>query len=436
MKKILACIISVLFIFNVASAKGFFSNRIFELRMDVPVNISNNVFSMNDILVKDLVIDLRKIADTVPKTGLTAIMEVNPSIATNLNILGVGVGAKVGLNGFMKLNLSKGLFDFFGYGYKVGDTLDISLSPVVDLFAYAEVPVSFKVLRFKVGVTPSVFMPVATLNDCKAGATFKNDADGNFAVNVDADINVYTSAIYDAMSGQASMDSISFGDYLGFDLAGYFEMPFFFEDLDLRVDARIPIVPGKLDRKINVKYNMEIKQNLMEMANPPAEPEKKPEDGKEPKPGDNNKPGETGKPSESGKPDEPAPAEPEMGQSIPLENPFYINRPMKINAYAVYNPIGFLTLVGGGGCGIRHPFGEGFYMYPEYYFSATVSLFDILKATASTEYTDEMFKHQLTGVFNLRFFELDLGVSLQSGNFVQSFNMAGFGAKIGVVLGF
>lgn len=424
MKKILALIISVLFIGNVASAKGFFSNKIFELRMDVPVNMSNNVFSMNDILVKDLVIDLRKIADTVPETGFTAIMEMNPSISTNLNIFGVGVGAKVGVNGFMKLNISKDLFDFFGYGYSVGDTLDVYLNPVVDLFAYAEVPVSFKISRFKIGVTPSLFMPVATLNNCKAGASFFNDADGNIKAKVDADINIYTSAIYDAMSGQGTMDSINFGDYIGFDLAGSFEMPFLMEDLNLRVNARIPIVPGKLDRNINVKYTYGFEENLIGMVLPPEE-----DANAEQKPADK-------KPAEAEKPAEPAPAEPEIGKSVPLADPFYINRPMKINAYAIYNPIGFLTLVGGGGCGIRHPFGEEFYVYPEYYFAATVSLLDILKATVSTEYTDEMFKHELTGIVNLRVFELDLGVSLQSGNFAQSFNMAGFGAKIGVALGF
>ena len=228
--------------------------------------------------------------------------------------------------------------------------------------------------------------------------------------------------------GTATIDTINFGDYVGFDLGASMEMPFMMEDLNLRIDARIPIYPGKLDKKgtINYKYDFETKISDMIM------PQEKPADTSTTTPDPTPAPA----PADPATPEGDS-AKPDFTPNITnLVDPYVINRPLKLNAYAVYEPMRFLILVGGGGVGIRRPFTDSFYAYPEYYFSATVSLLDILKATASTEYTDEMFKHQLTGVFNLRLFELDLGVSLQSGDFAESFQLAGLGANVAVTIGF
>ena len=333
MKRVISLIVTALLAVNVVCAKGFFSNRIFELKVDVPVNVSNNDFSLNDVLVKDLVIDLKKIADDMPKSGFNLIMETSPSVAANLNIFGISVGTKVGANAFVKLNLEKDLFDFLGYGYKPGDNLNIAANPVADIFAFAEVPVGFKVKSFKLSVTPSLFLPIASVDDCNIGVTAYNLADGTVGAKLNADINFYTSALYDVAMGNATIDSISFGDYVGFDLGASMEMPFLTEDLDLRIDARIPLYPGKLDKKgtINYKYDFETKiSDFVMPEETPAEP-----NPAEPKPAE---------------PAKPEPAEPDFTPKITnLVDPYVINRPLKLNAYAVYQPIGFFTLVGGGG---------------------------------------------------------------------------------------
>lgn len=412
MKRVFSILLTSFILINSIFAKGFFDERYFEIRADVPIDISNNAFSLNEILVKDLVIDLKKISDEMPKSGFTTIVNLNPSISTNLNIAGFSAGTRVGLNGYLKINLSKDIFEFLGYGYKGGDELNVELKPVVDLFAFAEVPVSFKISKYKFKVMPSVFLPIATVDNCTAKVSLTNDDDGNVSAQMVADLNLYTSPLFDILNGTEDVSEINIQDSMGFDLGASFEMPLI-EDLNLRIDGRIPLMPGRLYNSVNMKYSYDFSTNLMETIMPGEL-------------NDGTSSGETkNELSDSGSP-----------EGKKLEEPYYIHRPLKLNGYVIYNPVSFVTLVAGGGLGIRHPFGDGFYCYPEYYASVSVSLAKILKATVSTEYTDQLFRHQLMGTVNLRVFELNTGISLQSGSFLQSFNAAGFGAKIGVALGF
>ena len=118
---------------------------------------------------------------------------------------------------------------------------------------------------------------------------------------------------------------------------------------------------------------------------------------------------------------------------------YKINRPFKINASAAIQPLGsLLNLKGLFGFAVKNPFsdveGEAL-VYPEYYLGATVSLFDIIKTSISSEYTDQIFKQQLVFVANVRFIELDTGVSFQSSNFESSFRAAGFGAFVTFIMG-
>ena len=43
-----------------------------------------------------------------------------------------------------------------------------------------------------------------------------------------------------------------------------------------------------------------------------------------------------------------------------------------------------LKLCAGGGMGVFHPFLTDSFVYPEYYFSAGINMFDIIKASIST----------------------------------------------------
>lgn len=418
MKKLKCLLLSLLLVGNFAFAKNFFNGRFFEVRADLPFGISNNVFALNDIMVKDLVIDFSKINDTVPdKTGLTTIIRLEPNVSTKLRIAGLSVGVNAGVDFYAKIGISKGLFEFLGNGYQLGDTFDISLvDPIVDVFAYIDAPVSLEVGKFVFGVTPSTFLPVIAMKDSETSATVVNDADGNIVVELKNNMNFYSTPVigkqFAAMLGKDSgkkdgnEDSLSFNNmakYLGFDIGASVGYKFN-KRFDIRANLRLPIVPAKLDTNLNIKNSYKMEGNIMDM-------------------------GLNGiKPTQT-------PFASETSVST-LSTPVKINRPLKFNAYADYKFLGFLDFTAGGGFGIRRPGGKEFYAYPEYYLAAGINFIDMLKLSLSTEYTDQLFIHALNGVVNLRVVEVDLGVSLEASSFAKSFTGAGLGGYIGLAIGF
>ena len=110
---------------------------------------------------------------------------------------------------------------------------------------------------------------------------------------------------------------------------------------------------------------------------------------------------------------------------------------MKFNLALRYNPFGnFLTFNALGGVGIYHPFMDDMQIYPEYFFAAKVSLIGLLSAQISTEYFDKCFSHRFLASINLRFVQLDAGVSVSSTNFLKAFQGTGLGAFVSVAVGF
>ena len=124
-------------------------------------------------------------------------------------------------------------------------------------------------------------------------------------------------------------------------------------------------------------------------------------------------------------------------QSYELEEKKYVNRPLKAKAYATYTPtLGLVEFCGGAGFGIYHPFNDDAFFYPEYYLSAGINCFDFFKAKLSTEYTDQIFKHQAAVDVNVRLVEIECGVSFQSTDFLKSMNVTGIGAYVVTSIGF
>ena len=56
--------------------------------------------------------------------------------------------------------------------------------------------------------------------------------------------------------------------------------------------------------------------------------------------------------------------------------------------------------------------------------------------TLSTEYTNQVFIHQFGLDVNIRFVEIDTGISVQSADFARSFTGSGFGAYVYLTMGF
>lgn len=423
MKRIVSLLLSIMLVANVAFARNFFEGRFFEVKANVPFGLSNDVFNLDELMVKDLVIDLAKINSEVPKDGLSTIIRMNPNVSTKLRIAGFSLGAKVGVDVYAKLGIGRGLFDLLGGGYNVGDTIDIAIvNPVVDTFAYVDAPIGLEFKKLFIGITPSAFLPVVIMKDSSTHGTVLNNSNGDIRVNLKNDMNFYTNSILgnaikpmvDSIANPAlknngaagnPFDGVTFGSaskYLGFDITANVKYNFS-KRSDLRVNARFPILPAKMDSLLNVKNSYEMSGNVMDMA--------------------------TGKmPSQD-------PFVNDM-HVITLDDVIKINRPLKLDAYFDYSLLGFLDFTAGGGFGIRRVGSKDQCFYPEYYASVGVNLFKMLKASISTEYTDQIFMHSLNAVVNLRFVEIDAGVSLESDDFKKSFKGAGVGAYVSAVIGF
>jgi hypothetical protein len=406
MKKIFALIISITVICSALSARNFFSGRFFEIKVGTGLGLSNNLIAGNDIFQKDLVIDLKKLADECPDGGMNLIANATPGVEVNLNISKLHIGLSAGAELYGKFNIGKDLFDFAGYGNKVGETIDLSFTAETDMFSYSQLDVGWDVKKFKLHVKPAVFVPILSTRGNGGTVSVTNGADGSIHAAVDVNTDVYSpidlehaqSYFNQITSSGNILNSPLFAGY-GFDLGAYLALPFS-KSLSLDFDVRIPLAPGHIYKKSTITSHYSYDAKFSEIS---------------------------------------------KGESV-QENPTFsgyqdadltIHRPLKFNVYLDKNLLGTLfNAHAGGGFGIRHPFADDAQFYPEYYVGLTFSLIDLFKLGVSSQYKDQVFIHQLGTTFSLRFVQIDLGVSTQSSNFKKSFEGAGVGAYAYMTVGF
>ena len=379
-------------------SKNFLSERFFEIQIGVPADFSNNAISLDDIFKKELTLDLAKIANEMPSEGLNLIVDTKPYVAINLNIAFIHLGMSAGVDVYEKMGISKDFFDFLGKGNEVGETLTFDFNNYTDLFAFCEADVGIDFSNFSIHVTPSLFVPIFSSSGSVAKVTFLNDEEGNINLNMNTNFSVYSN--FDMYDENFLSDLFSNGN--GFDVGVSASLPFG-RKLVFSGKARIPIVPGSYQYKYSSYYEATTTMNLLDSSLNSSETNGNIKD---------------------------------FSKEV-LEEKIYINRPMKFNLYADYLLVGnVLKLRAGGGMGVFRPFLTDSFTYPEYYFSAGINLFDFIKASISTEYTNQIFKHQIALGINVRLIELDCGVSLQSTDFMKSFSNNGFGAYAIVSIGF
>ena len=406
MKKIFALIISITVICSALSARNFFSGRFFEIKAGTEIGLSNNLVTGNDIFKKDLVIDLRKLADDCPEGGMNLFANVAPEVQVNFSISKFYLGLSAGTEMYGKFSVGKELFDFAGYGNKLGDTLDLSFTAETDVFAYSQIDVGWNVRKFKLHVKPAVFVPVLSTRGNGGTVTVTNGLDGSIHAALDVNTDIYSpidlehaqSYFQQITSGGNILTSPLFAGY-GFDLGAYLALPFS-QSLSLDFDVRIPLTPGHIYKKSTVTSHYSYDAEFSNFSNGKATQEN---------------------PTFTGYQDAD----------------FTIHRPLKFNVYLDKNLLGTLfNARAGGGFGIRHPFAEDAQFYPEYYVGLTLSLIDLFKLGVSTQYKDQVFIHQLGTTISIRFVQIDLGVSTQSSNFKKSMEVGGLGAYAYMTVGF
>lgn len=394
MKRLFSVIILALAM-TCVTAKSFFSDRFFEIRTSVPVSFTNNTIPFDNIFTRDLVLDFNDLAKKVPKNGFVLTADVNPTFGFNLRVLNVFVGFNTGLEVYERFTMSDDLFEFLGKGNEIGEKMNVSVQNNLDAFLDFNFDVGLDFKRYNLHVKPTFFIPVVSNTGKAADLSFVNDEEGNVKLRLNTDMELYSAVDFNDV---ASTLTPGIASNMGFDIGGSFRFPLM-NRMELEVAGRIPLVPGNLPYMNNVKYDMDYELSFTDFSN--AEMEQKSD-------------------IESSK----------IGKH-------YINRPMKIDGYVEYCPMGFLvTLRGGLGFGIFHPFMSDAIFYPEYYLGGNINLGNIIKAGISTEYTDRVFKNQLGMTLNLRIFQIDAGISLQAANLEKSFSGSGYGGYVVLSAGF
>ena len=396
MKKISLFFLILIILSARAFSYNWFDDRYVELSIGSKFGLSNDALQIGEVLKKNVVLDLRKMADQIPSSGITMTANMLPEISLNFRFKKFQLGFKTASDVWMTGSLSKDLFDYLGKGNTLNQTVSISQSLNVDAFAYEEVSVGFKLKEFKIVAKPTLFVPVLHAGSRNGTLNLSNLSDGSLNVDYSSDIEIYSA--YPIAGGGG------FKGGFGFDLGASVSYPLL-EFLTLTGNARLPIVPGQLKYKTVQTTTMQFTTTVDKIINGSL--------------GSNN-------------------FSSSHGDSVSAS--YFINRPMKFSIFADYKPpVGWLILTGGLGMGFRHPFTEdkdSFAFFGEYYLSGTLKFLKFLSFTFSTEYYEQIFIHQFSFSVNARVIELVLGINAQSADFYKSCSGGGLGGLFAVKLGY
>ena len=433
MKKIALVFVLFITLIGTSFAENIFAHRFFEIKVDVPVAVSNNLISLQDIFQETAVIDLTQIADNVAFKGAAIKAGASPSVGIKLDIpRGLIFGLSVGADADVGVGLSKDLFEFLGKGNEdMKNEFEMKASNTyADIFATATVTGGWNSKKSKLEISGTAFSSIAHFDASDTGArVYINDETNTLGVEAKLNASAYTIAKIEELSDAATLVNSIKGN-LGFDVSADYKRDMF-RFLSVGAKARIPLVPSKLNIGYTVKYDFEKEISFDSLLGNDDEDESESE-------------------SEVPKQEEEEAEESEglFGEPTMLTTPYSIHRPMKIGVSADFHPFGtLLTTSGYFGLGFRHPFAsvinkattggiDKTEFYVDYSLSGRLSLWNILSMTLTHSCMDEIFKNELALALNIRLVEVDAGVSFQSPSFTKSFTGAGVGGFVTVCVGF
>lgn len=407
-KKITAGMLASALISGAVFADNFFTSRFFEIKTNIQLGMSNNVFAFSDVFQKEIVIDLRQIADNMPANGLNTKFHANPTSGFKLNIPRIfSLEVMSGVDVYGNMDIGKSLFDFLGYGNELGEAVSADVNFYADGFFVESLGVTVG-NKIKIAVTPSVFAPLFHVESDNANVTVKNSEDGKIDMNMNAGLSLYSPLGF--VGGEFNKDSLNVSEFcngMGFDLGAALTYPVL-RNLMITGSVRIPVVPGSISYRTSMSYSMEMHTSVDEIAN-----------GTEPDFITKSSADDTVKLS---------------GDDI-----YKINRPLKAFVSADFRPFGdFFQIFGGIGFGWRNPFlkNGNTDRYMDYLAGVKISLLDILCASVSTECTDQIFIHRVGATVNVRLVQVDFGISSESSDLGKSLKGTGLGGYVTFYVGF
>lgn len=434
MKKIALSFVLFVSLISASFAENFFAHRFFEIKVDVPVDVSNNIVSLTDILQETAIIDLRQIADNVALDGAMIKAKAAPSFGIKIDIpKGLILGISIGAEADVGVGLSKDLFEFLGKGnVDMGNEFEMEASNTyADVFATTSITGGWNTKNSKLEITGNLFSSLAHFDASDTSARiYMNDETNKTGFEANVDAKGYTALNVDEMSNINALLGTMKGN-LGFDIGAKYKRDLF-RFLSVGANVQIPVVPSKLSVGYSVQYDYSKEFDLNTLIGKESDSSESTENSTEvPKQEEEEEKEDNGF----------------LGAPTVLTTPYAIHRPLKMGISADFHPFGtLLTTSGYVGIAFRHPFASAInkanggenetQFYVDYSVAGRLSLWNVLSLSVSHSYMDEIFKNELAVALNIRLVEVDAGVSFQSPTFVKSFSGAGVGAFVTLCIGF
>jgi len=364
--------------------------RNFEIGLaDLSLGVFNDYLLINDIFKETMVIDLDKIHDDM-NVGFN--LSVSP-LFININIkdtMGLGISAKADATGNFALPGK-----MLSFKQAVEEKSEVNAA----VFAETGINFFFTVNKLKIKLKPSMYYPVIYLKSDDISYTNNKDS---------LDIS------YDAKLFTAWDENHNITASPGFDLYAGFEFPLAktlglskipLLDFGVGVDLYGINLTGATLRNYS-EYSGFIGKNNIDIFGV--------EDG------------QGGLGEDFFKTNDPV-----YGTEDRL-----ITRPFRLQAWLDWRPLfgsKLITIYPMAGFSINPLYNEPF--SKEYGIKGRLNLKDVFITELTIKQEDRLWQNNLNLILNLRFIELDLGVSLKSSAFIDSFSGSGFGANFGLKFG-
>jgi hypothetical protein len=411
------CAISLFFL-SVAFIWAEKPHRFFELGIDVDAGFANNLLGWNDIVNSEekVTLDFTDLNAILPRDfdiGVSA----GADVFLNFNAgqrFGFGLFCGVDVLSFTKM--SHRFFKMLTDNSRDREYDDDFFNLGASVYAEAGVKTSFYVKRFKVGVSPTMFIPLIYMPSTPINMKSLT-ANGRLYAEAKGDADVYMAVPLFGVLGsiEGAPEALDLGALLqsaGYDLSLYTEYPLF-SSLDVGGSlSHIPLYPGHLTDRYRYSFEYQFPNNpegldaIKEVVNDTL--------------GDIF--------SNLG--------DPELnGPDFLNDKTLSVYRPMRFDLYFLFRPFESNVLV------LRPNLGFSlFNLVDPFCFNAGVEaqyhLWQLLSLSLGTSYTDFLWRHQFILALNLRIFELDVNIGLQSQNFAGSLKYEGLGVSVGIRVGF
>jgi len=391
--------------------KTDFARKHFEIGFDLGAGFDNGLAGLNDVLQKNIVIDLSKIAQNVPDNGAGLNFSLAFDLFLNIKNIRIGKGLwdfgfSTNVDGGVNVNIPKSLFELIAEGN--AEQHDTSGQISASGGIYTEIGLSgsakYKVggKNLYIGFKPAIYTPAVYVSSSSGISynlyTEQNGREGLFLDTV-GEISVYTATSFDNIEPMSFIIGPS-----GFDLSLEAEYALF-PNLDIGGSfSHIPFVPATLTNEMKMgmePFNIGLAgEDLISGVDPEI---------------------------------------PELKFSDPTYNKNAkkdVHRPLRFDLYARYKPLNSEAVVIKPNIGFSANVNKD---DEKGYFNAglelSFNLINLFTFYIGSGYQEDLWRQRIGFGLNLRVFELDLRAVLRDQTFDGCFMGRGFEINLGMRFG-